>query len=708
MARDPVWPVKAVGLNPDPLASFAYAFQQVQHDLGESAEVHFDLLPVTRASVLRRRRRTTNKRGRGAEKDGSSNRGGILDGLLLGMGVGDTSQNPRRTAVGVARLDELGKERSVVKALTTHDQHFQVQILVRTRAKNKERALILLQNLLPCFEQWGSENYFKVNGIRVAGRYLGSDFLWNRSLFDRRIANHVFSFKRRNQVLSAAQIGGAIKPVTTNCSATNVLRSGGYVPEAPNTLLTFNTNADYMMPWGIVKRGDAERVIGVRLDESFFTWTGGRSRFGKTETSLCRLVHLAKSGHGCLFLDPHADALARAKQHLGSEAKRIIEISVARDGSAKRQVGWNMFSTQGCDGENLDDRAAAIIDGFAAAMSWESTRAPRAISILQNATLSLLELSIKLPDEIAPTFFQLNTILSNDAWREAIQPMLSPSLQAYWTHRFERLPPDAITPITNMLDRLRASPSVASMIGSSKSTYDIRQAMDQGKIVLIRLSGAGATDQLLASLVVFDLLRAVRSRWDLAPSKRRPFHAFMDEVQSYDGSVKGLLGAALEEGAKFGLRLHLMNQQPTSLSKRTLGAVLTNRSHLMTTNLNADSSRLLVNEWQGAIEPGTIQDLGKYQFITQVTDQGTVSAPFRASGLSLDAMYGPGATKKELAKLEQSIDRNSGCRPVNDILDELNQLDQRILDHITTTANVVPITSNARFSHSGQSEGTKQ
>ena len=600
-----------------------------------------------------------------------------------GLGASSTSASARAArAEGVARLDELDRERTLAKALRVTDPHFQLQLLIRTRSEIRGRPQLLLHAFLACFEEFGGENYLRVKGRRFLGRYVGSDAPWNRVVFDRRLDRGIFRPSKKSQMVSASQIGGLVKPATVHCAASNVVRTGGVVPPPPRNLPTF-TEASNQMPWGTVTYDDAERLVAVALDESLFTWTGGRTGFGKTETSLCRFVHVARSGHGALFLDPHGDALARVKPYLVDQADRVIELSIARGSGSGRQVGWNPFSMEGLGREDLEDKMAAIVDSFAAAMGWVSDRAPRALTLTQAATRSLLELAYQLPDDLAPTIFQMTTLLSNEEWRKAVLPRLSPALQSFWETRFPRLGDEAITPVTNVIDRMQGSPSIAALLGSSRSTYNLRRAMDDGAIVLVRLRGTGQIDQLMASFVVYDLLRAVLSRWDTPPAARRPLHAFMDEVQSYDHSVKGLLASALEEGAKFGLRLHLMNQQPTRLSTQTLNAVLTNRSHLMSTNLGYHSARLLAKEWQGHVTPETIQELEKYQFITQVTWRGQTTTPFRARGLSLEELFGQGVTDQgRLEQLERSIDGNSGRRPIQETLDELATLDQRIQDHI--------------------------
>jgi hypothetical protein len=705
LAREDMWPLREVPLQPDPLTPFAFAFAELRDDLGDDAEVIIDLVPVTRGEVARRRRRAVATLGRGGRRvsrmdrstggpNGSRSGAGLASvfeslGIPPPGGLGRSSSTARQArAEGVARLDELDRERTLAKSLRVTDPHFRLQLMVRTQSEIKGRPQRLLQSFVACFEEFGGENYLRVKGHRVMGRYVGSDAAWNRALFDRRIERGIFRPATKRQLVSATQIGGLLKPATVHCPANNVIRTGGVVPPPPRSLPTFEGHPN-QMPWGTVTYDDVERTVAVALAETFFTWTGGRSRFGKTETSLCRFVHVARSGHGALFLDPHADALARVKPYLLEQADRVIELSIARGSGSGRQVGWNPFSMEGLGREDIEDKMAAIVDSFAAAMGWVSDRAPRALTLTQAATRSLLELAYQLPDDLAPTIFQMTTLLSDEDWRTAVIPRLSPALQAFWVNRFPRLGDEAITPVTNVIDRMQGSPSIAALLGSSRSTYNLRQAMDSGAIVLVRLRGTGQIDQLMASFVVYDLLRSVLSRWDTPPAERRPLHCFMDEVQSYDHSVKGLLASALEEGGKFGLRLHLMNQQPTRLAKQTLDAILTNRSHLMSTNLGYESARLLAKEWQGHVTPETIQELEKYEFITQVTHRGQTTTPFRARGLSLEEMFGPAvADEASMESMERAIDRNSGRRLIQETLDELGTLDQRITQHFAGVARI--------------------
>jgi hypothetical protein len=104
-----------------------------------------------------------------------------------------------------------------------------------------------------------------------------------------------------------------------------------------------------------------------------------------------------------------------------------------------------------------------VVDSFASVLQWDSGVNNRALTVTTMAAQSLCELALVLPPELAPTLFQMTKILSDDDWREATLPHLSAITREYWSLRFPKLSPDAITPVTNLIDRLRSSANVAAL-----------------------------------------------------------------------------------------------------------------------------------------------------------------------------------------------------------------------------------------------------
>lgn len=629
LAHPSIEPLARFDGDPDPLQAFAAAVASLHPERGEAATVCLDLLPATGRRRGRLRRRLYRQARR-------RHREGPRWGELLG---GESRGRDR------ARPDELVDRRLVGQALDAKLRDsgplFEAQVLLRCQAPDRPRAKAMTKQMLAAFEPLTDRNWLRASGLPVLGvAFLGSDLPLRRRSFDRRLASGYFR-PAQKMILTAREAAGFLKPPTVNCRAENVLRSGALLAPPP-PLPSFDPKRKDLIPLGKVSGEDGERLVGVRIADTFFSYTAGRSRYGKTESAIVQFVHLVRSGYGGFFLDPHGDALDRIEPYLSDPevAERVVRIDLRPGASLDELPGWNLFEVGGDDPVEAEARVEAVVDAFASALEW-GERSTRAINLTTQAASALARIAPLLAEDgLAPTIFQIPTLLSDAEWRADVLPFLPQASQRFWRDRFPLLATDAVTPVTNMIDRLQASSAITALLGQARTTYRVREAMDEGLIVLACPGAGGTRDRLVANLLVFDLFHAARSRAELAPGDRNLFWPFFDEVQSYDGAASGNLAALLEQSAKFGLRAHFLNQNPERLSPATLNALLTNRSHLLASALNSHAAGLLTKEWAGQPSPAALTKLDRFRFVGQVTDQGRASRPFGLRGIRLEDVFG--------------------------------------------------------------------
>ena len=660
LARPSVEPLARLELDPDPLEAFAAALRDARAEADERAVVCVDLLPAA-AGESRRLRRRLLRQARWREQ-------------------GPRAVTERRERRGRAAPWELAERRAGAGALDRKlrqpEPLLRLQVLVRCCSAERGRAKRQLRALLSCFDQLAAENALRVSGVRVPGLcFLGSDLPLRRFWFDRRLRTGLFRPACQG-IVTAREVALFLKPPTARCAAENVVRAGALASPPPPGLPGFSREERGLIPLGGVRAAGGERVVGVRVADTFFAYVAGRSRFGKTELALAQFLHLVRSGDGGLFLDPHADALARLRPHLTEPGvrERVVEIDLANP-SPEGQPGWNLFDLSAASQAEAEARVDALVDALASALRWDE-RNTRALTLATQAASALAHLARRLPAALCPTIFQLPTLLSEERFREAALPHLPEPTRRFFRERFPRLPDEAITPVTNLIDRLRASTPVACLLGQPTGGYRAREAMDRGQIVLVCPGSGGTRDRLIANFLVFDLLHAARARAQAPAADRRLFFCFLDEVQTYDGASAGQLASLLEQTAKYGLRAILLNQNPERLSAQTLGAIATNRSHLAVTALGAGAARLVAREWAGGPEADAIARLPRFTFLCQVTHRGELSRPFRLRGVRLEELYGEGRPD-QLAALEAEL----ACRrrPAREVLAALDELDDRIL-----------------------------
>jgi hypothetical protein len=686
LAADAARPLRAVPLRSDLLQSFAAAVLDVRPELGERAEVCVDLVPVTaaRARRLRSARVRHAQAGRSAGAGGGLLRGGLelarelAAELRPGGRPGTSGQTSRDagTSSGTARevRDAVGKFADPLVPL------FEVQVLAVAVSRVPGRASAHLHQVLAAFDVMRGENWWRVAGFNLGVAHVGADSRLFRRSFDRRLASGEFA-PRRASLVTAAEIGGLLKPSTVHCAHRNVARSGGMVPPPPRCVPEWCGQPD-VVPVGYAPGPDGrERLLGMPLADLFFSLRVGKSRYGKTETALVQAVALALHGSdGVWFLDPHADGWRRARPLLTSPQvlPRLWEVDLTVRGDDAKIAGYNPLDMTGQTTGQIEDRVDAVVTAIASALSWGDT-APRAKTILTKSCETLCQLGLRLPPDCAPTLFQVRTLLDDPDWREAVLPFVPVPLQAYWERTFPRYPAEATPVITNVIERIAASRTLTAFFGTSRSTYDVRAAMDHGGIVFVCPPG-GELGKLAACFLIYDLFRAGKSRGDLLAGARRRFDAFIDEVTAVDGAAKGHLAAILEQLAKFGLRLHAMTQMVQRLTPATRDALLQNQSMLSSTAGDIDAVKLIARQWAGQVDPATIAGLPRYHHVVSATVNGEATTPFKVRGALVTDLFADHNSPDRLGIQHAAINANLHRRRVGDILTDLDTLDARILD----------------------------
>jgi len=724
LAAAPSRALREVPLKPDPLQSFAAAVTDVRPSLSEHVEVCLDLLPLTAAASAHLRRRAAQAAvsgaggggglaGRAAEGAAAAATGGmdllleLLDEFIPGHSGGPAGPRANRPAAGTPTRAALAA--AAGKFTDPAQPLFGIQVMIRVESEIPERAAAHLHQVLAAFDAWRGENWWRVRGLNLGFRHVGADSWLYRRWFDHRWTTGLFQpGRRRRNVVTAAEIAGLLKPPTKHNEHFNVLRSGGRVPPPPRGVPIYTGQRD-VIPVGYAPGPDGrERLYGMPMEELFFSFRVGKSRYGKTETALVQAVAMARAGHGVWFLDPHADGWTRARTLLTDPqvAARLWEINLTIRDADARIAGYNPLSMAGQAIEHIEDRVDAVVTGFSSALGWGDS-APRAKTILTKACETLCHLALRLPEECAPTIFQIRTILDDADWRQAVLPLLSDSLQRYWDKTYPKYPADATPTITNVIERLAASPTLSALFGSSRSTYDVRHAMDTGKIVFLCPPG-GDIGRLVSCLLIYDLFRAGRSRVDTPSDRRRRFDAYVDELTAVDGAARGHLAGILEQLAKYGLRLHAMTQMAQRLTAATRDALLQNQSMLSSTASELDAARLIAKQWSRYIEPQTLVDLPRFHHVVAVTLDGQVTTPFKVRGPVVTELFADQHHPERIRRQADIIDENLDRRRVRDILQDLETLDRRILQTLGHSGGDGASDRRAGSESSNRSDGRRR
>lgn len=151
-------------------------------------------------------------------------------------------------------------------------------------------------------------------------------------------------------------------------------------------------------------------------------------------------------------------------------------------------------------------------------------------------------------------------------------------------------------PITNKTNQFFADKRIYQMFSQAKSSFNIRDVMDSGKILLISTdkgSLGDATSDLTNGLFLAKIQMAAFSRSDIPESKRIPWTLYLDEFQNF---VSDSFSVTLSEGRKYKLSLVMAHQTLEQVPQDIRSIILGNTGIQVYFRINRADSEILAKE----------------------------------------------------------------------------------------------------------------
>ncbi len=258
---------------------------------------------------------------------------------------------------------------------------------------------------------------------------------------------------------------------------------------------------------------------------------------------------------------------------------------------------------------------------------------PRLEYILRYSLLALLD----YPDA---TMLDITRILTEKKFRmDVLKHVQDPVVRNFWTVEFaswnDKFAAEAVAPVLNKVGAFTANPLVRNIIGQPKSSFNVRQIMDEHKILLVNLSrGLLGEDNaaLLGSLLVTKIQLAAMSRADMPAEQRTPFYLYVDEFQNF---ATDSFATILSEARKYGLNLTVANQYTAQMSQEVKDAVFGNVGSIIAFRMGADDARSMLRYFEPKFEEYDLVHMHNRHFVISITIEGEKTPAFSAISLNL-------------------------------------------------------------------------
>lgn len=372
---------------------------------------------------------------------------------------------------------------------------------------------------------------------------------------------------------------------------------------------------------------NARRKFGIKTDDRRrHVYVLGKTGMGKTTLLENMILNDINAGHGVAYVDPHGDTAERLLDFIPPE--RINDVVYFNPADIEFPIGFNLL--EAVEEANRPLVAQGLMGVFK--KIWPDVWSARMEHILNQCILSLLEYP-------GSTLLGINRILVDKEFRKRVVSVLKdPVVKAFWIDEYarweDRFRNEAIAPIQNKVGQFLAATIIRNIVAQVKSTINMREIMDEGKILIINLAKGRIgedSSRLLGGMIITQLQLAVMERVDIAEEERRDFYLYVDEFQNF---ATASFANILSEARKYRLNLIVAHQYIEQLDEDYVRpAVFGNVGTMIYFRVGAADALFLEQEVAPRFLPEDLVNLTKFEVYIKLMIDGVASEIFSANTL---------------------------------------------------------------------------
>lgn len=534
-------------------------------------------------------------------------------------------------------------EQEIQKAIQEKAEQAGLEVNIRliSASEDPEKAALNLADLVNSFNQY---NWYE----------FGNQFTSHKPFFQGRlIRDFIFRrfVKKYSLKISAGEMASLFHfPLPTT--------------ETPNIRWLVARKA--MPPANMPKEGIILGKVSYRGIETFVrikkadrrrhVYIIGKSGVGKSVLISNMAKQDIANGEGVGVIDPHGDLV---EDILGSIPKERIDDVVYFDPSdTERPIGLNML-----DVKREDQKDFAVQEMIAIFYKLFSAEVigPMFEHNMRNVMLTLMS----DPNE-SGTIVEIPRMFSDPDyqkyWRAKVR---DPVVAAFWDKEMARTSDfhksEMLGYLISKVGRFVENEMMRNIVGQARSSFDLREIMDQKKILLVNLAKGKVGEvnsNLLGLILVSKLQMAAMGRAELPESQRHDFYLYIDEFQNF---ITDSIATILSEARKYRLNLIIAHQYMGQLVQgqdtKIRDAVLGNAGTMICFRIGVEDAEILAKEFAPVFNEFDLINAEQYTAYVKLLIDNTASRPFNMMTLK------PTPSDPELAQRIKEISRLKYGRP---------------------------------------------
>lgn len=632
-------------LDSEPLESITNAFAKLEEGEGAALQILFRPAGGKFASKV-------NKHARDMQH-------GKKAGLASQMIDMAMAKDDQKTMSG-NRQNMTPMEEEAVKAIErkASKKIFEVMIRVVASGKNPDRAKALVKQIAGTFNEFGNQNLnsFSFRPAKNTEEFV-TDFVFR--FFVHRILSintRLRFFRGYNLFLNTEELA-TIFHLPNFLVTTPGIR---WLPSKKAAPPTFISKTGVVVGHSVY-RGEDKVVRISEDDRRRHLYILGQTGTGKSTSMINMIISDIREGRGICYIDPHGQDLEEhVLPYIPKERAEDVILFDASD--TTRPMGLNLFTAKTPEQKDFVINEAISMLYRLYDPGHTGIMGPRFEHWFRNAALALMA------GPNPGTFIDVPRIFTDDKFlAEKLQYVTDPVVRNFWINEMGQTSDyhksEMLGWFVGKFGAFMTNTTMRNILGQAESSMDIRKAMDEGKIILVKLAKGQIGEmnmQLLGMIIVAQIQMAAMARADMPEAERRDFYLYVDEFQNF---ATDSFAAILSEARKFRLNLIVANQFIGQLKDEIRDAVFGNVGSLMCFRIGNDDAEYMAKQFVPLFNQQDLINVENYNSVAKILIDSKPSRPFSLQGYN----YPPGASK-EIGEAIKQLSRLKHGRP-RDIVD---------------------------------------
>lgn len=545
-----------------------------------------------------------------------------------------------------------GLDQSVIQAIEDKTKQAGYDVLIRVVASSNisHRAQSILNNLVATFALYDSpgRNGFKFVPARDMDAFITSYIM------------RFFPQEKSSNILNTTELATLFHfPDQQNIPTAQLERQASKQVDGPRNVPEHGILLGYNM-----YRGAKKAIRLADADRARHMYAVGQTGTGKSTFLENLALQDMLEGRGFAFVDPHGDTAEKLLAMVPRE--RTEDVIYFSPADMDYPLGLNMFEHHSDDQKDFLIQEAINMLYKLYDPQRQGIIGPRYEHLFRNAALAIMA------DPEGGTFVDIPKLFRDPMFVEQkLKHVSDPNVLEFWRKEMPQSQRsnefgEVTSWFVSKFGAFLSNEMMRNIIGQTKSAFDLRDVMDNGKILLVNLSRGRTGDlnsKLLGMIFVMKFEAAAMSRADMPEELRRDFCLYVDEFQNFSTDS---FADILSQARKYHLNLIVANQFTTQLKEEIRDAIFGNVGTVVSFRVGTNDAEFLAKQFAPTFDIDDLQFLPNANTAVRMMIGGVPVQPF-----SMATLPPLGNPNKQLAEALKQLSAAKYGRPKGLVADEI-------------------------------------